>query len=392
MRPQRMSFGIFMAPFHRPGENPTLAIGRDMELIEWLDHLGFDEAWVGEHHSAGWEIIADPALIIAAVAERTRHIKLGAGVVSLPYHHPLMVADRYVQLDHMTRGRAMLGVGPGALVSDAYMMGIDATTQRPRMDESLGVIMRLLAGEVVDHKSDWFELRGARLQLLPYTRPHFPIAVASQLSPSGFVTAGRHGVGVLSLGAGMPGGKDALPGNWAIAEEHAAKMGTTIRRDDWRLVLGGHVAETREEAIRDVEFGMTRETTEYFEGTLGRPHAEVPIDKVIDSDGALIGSPDDVAAAIERLQVASGGFGGVLFVAHEWATREKTLKSYELFARYVMPRFQNVLPSVHESQQFVSTNRREIFKPSLAAIANAFHDAGKEIPAELMARGVHRPT
>ncbi len=140
----RMDFGIFMAPFHRVGENPSLAIHRDLELVEWLDQLGYDEAWIGEHHSAGWELIASPEVFIAAAAERTRNIRLGTGVVSLPYHHPLMVVDRMIQLDHMTRGRAMMGVGPGALSSDATMMGIDPLTQRERMDQSLGAIMALL--------------------------------------------------------------------------------------------------------------------------------------------------------------------------------------------------------------------------------------------------------
>jgi len=99
-----MSFGVFLAPFHPVGESPTLAIERDIQLIEHLDALGFEEAWIGEHHSAGWEIIADPTLIIAAAAQRTQRIRLGTGVLSLPYHHPLMVADRMVQLDHMTAG------------------------------------------------------------------------------------------------------------------------------------------------------------------------------------------------------------------------------------------------------------------------------------------------
>src|SRR5205807_2680094 len=158
-----MRFGIFLAPFHRIGENPTLALGRDMELIEWLDYLGYDEVWVGEHHSAGWELIASPELFIAAAAERTRHIMLGSGVTSLPYHHPLLVAQRFVQLDHMTRGRSMLGCGPGALVSDAYMLGIEPVTQRPRMDEALDAIMQLLrCEEPVTMKTDWFELRQAR--------------------------------------------------------------------------------------------------------------------------------------------------------------------------------------------------------------------------------------
>src|SRR5688572_23126255 len=143
MASTRMKFGVFMAPFHRPGENPTLALERDLELIQWLDVLGFNEAYIGEHHSAGWEIIASPEVFIATAAERTRHIRLGTGVISLPYHHPLMVANRMVLLDHLTRGRVILGVGPGALASDAVMLGIPPERQREMMDESLGVIMRL---------------------------------------------------------------------------------------------------------------------------------------------------------------------------------------------------------------------------------------------------------
>src|SRR5919204_5882800 len=125
-----MRFGLFMAPFHPVGQNPTLALERDLDLIVHLDSLGFDEAWIGEHHSAGYEIIPSPEVFIAGAAERTRHIRLGTGVSSLPYHHPLILADRVQQLDHQTRGRFMFGVGPGALPSDAHMMGIDPLRQR----------------------------------------------------------------------------------------------------------------------------------------------------------------------------------------------------------------------------------------------------------------------
>src|ERR1044071_7029871 len=196
-----MKFGIFLAPFHKVGENPTLAMNRDMELIEWMDHLGYDEVWIGEHHSAGWESIPSPEVFIAAAAQRTRHIMLGSGVTSLPYHHPLMVANRFVQLDHMTRGRTMLGCGPGALPSDAYMMGIDPSTQRDRMEQSLAAIMALLkCEEPVTMKTDWFELKEARLHLAPFSYPHFPIACARTIPPSGMIAAGKHGVGVLSIG------------------------------------------------------------------------------------------------------------------------------------------------------------------------------------------------
>ncbi len=336
-----MTFGIFLAPFHRIGENPTLALARDMELIEWLDHLGYDEVWVGEHHSAGWELIASPEVFIAAAAERTRHIMLGSGVTSLPYHHPLLVAQRFVQLDHMTRGRAMLGCGPGALASDAYMMGIEPVTQRPRMDEALEAIMRLLAGdEPVTMKTDWFELREARLHLAPYTEPHFPIAVASTITPAGVVAAGKYGLGVLSLGFGLPGGPEALAGQWKIAEETAARHGQRMDRRDWRLVVNVHVAGDDEQALREVQRAERHETVTYFEETLGRPpgRSEDPLRDGVRLGTTLIGSPDTVIRGVERLwELSQGGFGGLLFRAHEWATREQTLRSYELFAQRDAP-------------------------------------------------------
>jgi limonene 1,2-monooxygenase len=170
--PDDLTFGIFLAPFHPVGQNPTLALERDLQLIEHLDELGFNEAWFGEHHSAGYEIIASPEVFIAAAAQRTRHIRLGTGVSSLPYHHPFMLADRLVLLDHLTRGRLMIGVGPGALPSDAFMMGIDPAKQRDMMEEGLEAILLLLEGKApVTMETEWFKLVQARLQMRPFQRP-----------------------------------------------------------------------------------------------------------------------------------------------------------------------------------------------------------------------------
>src|SRR5277367_1898285 len=146
MAEPKLRFGAFLAPFHPLDENPTLAIERDLDVAQHMDKLGYDELWVGEHHSAGYEIIASPELFIATAAERTRHIRLGTGVASLPYHHPLMLAERINQLDHITRGRVMFGVGPGALPTDATMMGINPMNQRDMMEESLEAILALLDG------------------------------------------------------------------------------------------------------------------------------------------------------------------------------------------------------------------------------------------------------
>ena len=385
-----MTFGIFLAPFHRIGENPTVAMNRDMELIECMDWLGYDEVWVGEHHSAGWEIIASPEIFIAAAAERTRHIRLGSGVTSLPYHHPLLVAQRFVQLDHMTRGRAMLGCGPGALVSDAYMMGIEPVTQRPRMDESLDAIMELLkCEEPVTMKTDWFELKEARLHLAPYTDPHFEIAVASVMTPSGVVAAGRHGLGVLSLGAGLPGGPEALANQWKIAEETAARNGKTMDRKKWRLVVNVHVAEDDEEALRQVKNAERHETVTYFEETLGRPpgRSDDPLTEGVRMGTTLVGSVDTVIKGIEHLwKLSDGGFGGLLFRAHNWATREQTLKSYELFARYVMPVFQGSATMPRNSNEWARGHGKDIFRPNVEAIQRAFTERGREVPQDFQQR------
>jgi limonene 1,2-monooxygenase len=381
--PERMKFGVFMGPFHRVGENPTLAIDRDLELVQWLDYLGFDEAWIGEHHSAGWEIISSPEIFIAAAAERTRHIKLGTGVVSLPYHHPLMVANWMVQLDHMTHGRVMLGVGPGALPSDAYMMGIEHTVQRPRMDEALGVILRLFTEtEPITYKSDWFELREALLQLRPYQRPTMPIAVASVQSPAGVVLAGKYGAAVLTITVPRdpsPNSEADLRRLWEIAEESAAEHGQEVRREDWRLVVPVHLAESRQEARAEARLGAGRYLREYSEGTNGRrPVFDGPLDKVIDfmADAGywFVGTPDDCIAGIKQLAEKSGGYGGFLVQTVDWAPRDKMLHSYELLARYVMPQFQGSVLSTAASNHWARERRDSLMAGRTRAIEQARQD------------------
>ena len=364
--PERMKFGIFMGPFHRVGENPTLAMQRDMELIEWLDYLGFDEAWIGEHHSAGWEIISSPELFMGVAADRTRQIKLGTGVVSLPYHHPFMVANRMVQLDHMTRGRVMFGVGPGALPGDAYMMGIPPEVQRLRMDEALGIIVRLFTEtEPITYESDWFQLQEAMLQLRPYQKPHMPVAVAAVQTPAGVSLAGKHGTAVLTITVPRdPSNTNAadLKALWDIAEESAAEHGNTMDRDEWRLVLPVHLAETRKEAFEQARLGAGRYQREYFEHTMGRQAVvDGPLEKIIDAmaeQGAwIIGTPDDCIEAIEKLDERSGGYGGFLVQTIDWATREQMLHSYELMARYVLPHFQGTAVSTAASNQWAYEHR-----------------------------------
>ncbi len=377
--PERMKFGIFLGPFHRVGENPTLAIDRDLELVQWLDHLGYDEAWIGEHHSAGWETISSPEIFIGIAADRTRHIQLGTGVISLPYHHPLMVANRMVQLDHMTRGRVMFGVGPGALPGDAYMMGIDPATQREKMDEALGIILRLFTEtDPITYKSDWFELNEAMLQIRPFQRPHMPVAVASVQSPAGVMLAGKYGASVLTITVPRDPstGESNLRGLWDIAEESAAQHGQTVNRFDWRLTIPVHLAEDRALAFEEARLGAGRFLREYTEETNGRKAAfDGPLEKVIDhmaeTGSWIIGTPDDCIAGIRRLEEQSGGFGGLLIQTIDWAPRDRILNSYELLARYVMPQFQGSLAGIEGSNLWARKRQEYLIRGRVRAIERA---------------------
>src|SRR5215469_12923067 len=337
--------GIFLAPFHNHDENPTLSIERDLELLEHLDRLNYQEAWIGEHHSGGFELIACPEMFIAAAAQRTRHIRLGTGVVSLPYHNPFTLAGRMMQLDYMTRGRAMFGVGPGSLVYDAVKMGLKPEDQRRKLDEALDVIVELMQGRMVTAKTDWFDLHEARLQLKSYSQPMMEMAVASNRSPVGALAAGRHGIGMLSIGGTSDDALKAHANNWRVYEQSARAAGHTPDRRKWRIVTFAHVAETAEQARADMRYGL-KDFVRYFAEVATFPiiPADItadPAEYLISTGFACIGTPDDCIRHFERLwQGSDGGLGGILLLAHNWADWPATRKSYELMARYVHPHFQ----------------------------------------------------
>lgn len=388
----KLRFGAFCGPHHPLNENPTLTLQRDLELAEHLDYLGFDELWYGEHHSAGWELIASPEIMIAAAAERTKRIKLGSAVTSVPYHHPLMIAERYSQLDHMTRGRVMLGMGPGSLASDAKMMGIPVSKQRDMMDEGIDVLVRLMRGETVTAKTDWFTLENARIHMTPYSRPGIEMIAASTVSPTGSRAAGRNGIGMLSFGATSGGAFDALSANWNIAEDVAKASGQTVDRKNWRLVAPMHIAPTREQARKEVEFGVEG-WADYLRNVAALPI--VPgggdvIDALMSSHMAVIGTPDDAVAQIKRLQAQSGGFGTLVLFAHNWADWAETKRSYEMFARFVIPQVDDMIDNRAVSEAECRANRPELAGQIGAAIQERIQrhideHGKKDIAPELIA-------
>jgi limonene 1,2-monooxygenase len=360
----RLRFGIFMPPFNSPRHNATTSLERNAAVVQLMDELDYDEVWVGEHHSAGTEIIAEPMMFIAYLAAKTKRIKLGTGVLTLPYHNPLWVADRAILADHLTRGRFMLGIGPGSLPSDAIMIGLDPSELRAALHEDADVLLRLIDGESVTAKSKRYNLVDAFCQLAPYQDPRFEIAVAANSSQAGPLLAGRLGAGMLSLGATVQENFDILHLHFDVWAAEAAKYGKVADRKSWRLVGPMHIAETKEQAIEDVKYGFM-EFCDYTQKTLALPtfraagtSFEERIAWINESGLGVIGGPEDAVRQIKRLEEQSGGFGCYMTMANDWANWEATQKHYEIFARSVMPHFQQSMPRLLASE--ASAQRRHL--------------------------------
>lgn len=373
----KLRFGYFIAPFHRSGTNPTLALQRDLQFIEHLDALGFDEVWLGEHHSAGSEIISSPEVFIAAAAERAKRIRFGTGVISLSYHNPLWVADRLMLLDHLTHGRIVGGVGPGSLPSDSSMIGLTPTDTRELLETNLDIVVRLLAGETVSAKTATHQLFDAKLQLAPYSDGGIPLSVAAVASPTGARLAGMHGIGLLSIGATLTvEGFDALSYHWGIVEERAATFGRQVDRANWSLVGLFHLAETERQAREEVKFGI-EPWFRYFQKVAAFPQMTMPgeqldemIDVINENGAGVIGTPERAREQVQRLWDQSGGFGCMLQMGHEWANPAATRRSAELFAAEVMPHFQGQAQPTLDAAARAGQARDALAQSQLDAVAH----------------------
>ncbi|HMO55216.1 MAG TPA: LLM class flavin-dependent oxidoreductase [Tepidiformaceae bacterium] len=326
----RLRFGVFLAPHHPIGEHPTLQIRRDLDLVTYLDELGYDEFWCGEHHSGAWETIASPEMFLAAAGENTKRI-----------------------------------------------------------------IIRLLREDrPFSYKSDWFELNEAQLQIKPL-QEDLPIVAASTISPAGMKSAGKYNVGVISIASATEEGLAALPTQWGFGETYAAEHGNTMDRSKWRINANIHIAPTKEQAIEEIADGLLRWHNEYNVDILGRPGSERLNDakafatRMANAEGSMIGTPEDVLKSIGLLQKRSGGFGTLISFAHDWAPREAQYRSYEMLARYVVPKAQGLLEPVERSARFVGEHKGELMEKANKAVLGAIraHNATHPKPEPATAAG-----
>ncbi|MCK0197313.1 LLM class flavin-dependent oxidoreductase [Ancylobacter sp. 6x-1] len=384
---RKTRFGIFMPPWNSPPtQNITTSLQRNLETIQWIDALGYDEAWVGEHHSAGSEIVADPMIFLAHAAAQTRSIRLGTGIVPLPYHNPYHVAERMILMDHLLRGRFMAGFGPGGLPSDAAMFGLDPRELRPALDHDLGVLMRLLTStEPVSVKTDRYTLVDAVCQLAPFTDPLFDVCVAATRSEAGPRIAGRHGLGLLSTGVISPQeGEPAPPLHWDVYAAEARAAGHVPDPRRWRLVVNIHVAETRRQAIEDMRYGYDA-FCEYTQRTIAMPAItaqgatfEERIAWMNEGGIGVVGTPDDAVDFLKRLAARAGDFGCILMLAHDWVNTEASRRHYELFARHVVPHFQPSRARLLEAERRAQASHAGDLAKNTAAL-NAWLPAGQRL-------------
>ena len=363
-----MRFGFFMMPAHSTRENPTLAYERDLELIEYVEGLGFDEVWVGEHHTGGWETIPAPDIFIAAAASRTKRIRFGTGATTLPNHHPFNVAERMAFLDHLTYGRLMLGCGPGVLPSDVKLYGHKPADIRPMMNESMDIILKLYREDgPVSYEGKYWQIKDMEIQVPSYQKPHLPVYAVSSGSGNSIRIAAERGLPFISELVIRPGSME-LSEQWQEYERQSHEAGFQVHRDDWLLANTAiYLADSKEEAMADIRDGAMRELREYSYNPAPKPTPGVftgpPIDEltleyIIKERNWIVGDPDYCVSRIKEIQESTGGFGGLLITTVEWTSTQKWHRSLEMFARYVIPQFTGSVRGIERSHQQVMEDRR----------------------------------
>ncbi|MEO9330581.1 MULTISPECIES: LLM class flavin-dependent oxidoreductase [Gordonia] len=349
-----MKFGLFAMPEHPPVENWTLSYDRDIDNIVYAEKLGFSEYWIGEHHSGGFENVPMPELLLAKASALTSRIRLGTGVINLPYQDPFQVAERMAFLDHLTHGRLEYGFGGGGLPTDQALFQLDRAEAAPRTSEALEIIWQLLtSSDPVTYKGEYWDYENRQLQVGPYQEVP-PFAIAGLTGTHNYARCGAKGWKALSVyfaptdNKGYPHAPDLAAHADALTK--AAKdngLDPDEARQNWRITREVYVSDNKDQAMAEIREGVHR-SYEYLLGLgLGAlmkkdeamPDAELTFEWMAEEIPWIIGSPEDCIQQIRDLEEQTGGFGTFLINRRDWVTTDKWNRSLELFARYVTPQF-----------------------------------------------------
>lgn len=339
------AFGCFLPPFHDPTTSPYAALRQDIELCGLVDDLGFDEVWLGEHHSSGWSTLSAPDLLIAALARETRRIRFATGVIPLPYHHPVHTAERILLLDHLTTGRAILGCGTGTYVHDMEMIGVDAGSIRAHFRAALEVVQALINGETVDTTTPWFTAKKAVLQLRPL-RGSLETVVASSLSDESIelltATATTPTVHMVPpWGAIRPGMEaDPLSSLTQRVETYRNKSGGATRV---RCNVFVHIADSVTKGMAELMPGWSAQRRDLYRNILGMPIPDSQeahrrtLEGLVDAGAFIVGDTATCTRAIRDLADRLGDPVSLVFLIPGWLPHKATLDQVTAIAHDVIP-------------------------------------------------------
>ena len=355
-----MQLGAFLMPTHPPERGIAEGQAWDLDEIEALDKLGYREAWIGEHFTAAWEPCPAPDLLIAQALQRTKAIRLGPLGHLLPYHQPVELAHRVAYLDHLARGRYMLGVGVSALPSDHDLFALDASrgTNRRMTFEALDIMTSLWTDGPRDFTGEFWSTRIPRAPLAtlgfhvrPFQTPHPPIAIAGMTAGSAnHRLAGTRGY--IPVSFGISPDPASLAQHWDTVAGGAAEAGRQANRAEWRVIRDIYVAPTDAEAHSLAIDGIMGRCWREFLLPL---YLKLGFGELLKTDPAMpnealtldylaehlwvVGSPATVTDKLQTLQRASGGFGVLVATSYD-ATVERAAwrRSLALLAQDVLPR------------------------------------------------------
>jgi limonene 1,2-monooxygenase len=367
-----MKFGVFTMPEHYPWDNWALSYQRDIDQMVLAEKLGFDEYWIGEHHTGGYENVPAPDLMIAKASALTHRIKLGTGVVNLPYHDPFLVAERMALLDNLCHGRLLYGFGAGGLPSDWSLFNMEGDVMRPRMREAIDIISQLnSAREPISYEGQFWQGENRRLQVLPYKGRIPEYTIAGLTGTSSFGLAGERGMGSLSVMFTPPKFQNNpsfsdLTMHAAAMEEASQAAGhpANAARRNWRVVREVYIADDRETAIKEMRKAFNDSYGYLLDLGMGplmkldeaMDDSEISLEWCIENGPWVVGSPDDAIQIIKGLYEKTGGFGTFVMNGRDWASSDRVNRSMELFARYVIPALEHLEPGQPEG---VSTVERQ---------------------------------
>jgi alkanesulfonate monooxygenase SsuD/methylene tetrahydromethanopterin reductase-like flavin-dependent oxidoreductase (luciferase family) len=357
--------GMFVMPIHDPAKPLAQCIDEDLELAVQCEALGFDDFWVGEHHSSSVENIVMPEIFLAKVLGLTERIRVGPAPVCLQYHHPVHVAGRLAFLDHLSHGRLNVCFGPGAIPTDMEVFGVQPAETGARVAEAIDMILKLWSGDVpLDIRGRFWNVTmrehlhpefGVGHLHRPFQRPHPPIHVPSiSRASAGLKAAAQRGFRYIShhmLHAG------ALREQWQTYAHAARAAGRTAQPLDWAVARNVFVAETTAEArrlARNNSLGkclqyildLTRATAPTGVAMWKRDPQQADADCTLDyflNEVVIAGDPRYVTQQLLELREQSGPFGTLVLTAHDWDDRDRWTRSLELFAGEVVPALDKAL-------------------------------------------------